>query len=108
MKTAENKDPQKETSEKEFELPYVIKLDYPVEWGSETRDTITIKRRLKGKDLKGIPTENLKIGDMFKLVSKVTAEPNTFIDELDSKDLFKAIDVVKSFLPSTQMTGEDS
>ena len=101
---------QQESKQKEFEIPHEIKLDFPVPWGKneDDRDTIIVKRRLKGKDLKGIPSESITLGHMFKLVSKITGEPMSFIDELDSKDLFKVIEVVKSFLPNSQTTGEDS
>ena len=101
---------QKSSEKKEYPIPYTIRLKYPVEWGKDEdpRDTLIVKRRLKGKDLKEIPSDNIKLGHMVKLVSKITGEPMSFVDELDSEDLFKAIEVVKSFLPNSQTTGEDS
>lgn len=91
-----------------IELPHIVNLDFPIQWGKDEppREIVTIKRRLQTKDVMSIPSENLKLGHMVKLVSKVTCEPMAFIEQLDTIDLFKCIEVVKNFLPVSQKTGK--
>lgn len=106
----------KETFDKEYtdilkkkkeqiQLPLTITLNYPVPWGKNTRDNLIIKRRLLAKDVMEIPSENITLGHMVKLVAKVCEEPLAFIKEIDTIDLFAIIEVVKHFLPGSQETG---
>jgi len=92
---------------KKYDVPYEIKLKYPIQWGKDLRDTIIVKRRLKTKDLMSIPAEDVTLGDFIKLIRNVSAEPMAFIEELDTEDIFAAIEVVKSFLPNSRIIGED-
>jgi len=96
-------------SKKTIELPHSIELEIPVEWGKEEspRTTVTIVRRLKAKDFKGIHAQNMKFDDMIKLISRVTDEPMSFIEELDAADMMQCAEVVNSFLPSGLTTGEN-
>ena len=90
----------------EIILPYVIELKYPIGWGgAEKRKTVIIKRRLTAKDVMNIPSENIKLGHMVTLVKHVTGESQAFINEMDTLDLFKCIEVVKNFLPGSRETG---
>jgi len=90
----------------EIVLPFTIKLTVPINWGSETRSTIVVNRRLQAKDFKGIKASDIRFDDMMKLISRVTGEPIAFIEELDATDLFNASQVVQSFLPNGLTTGE--
>ena len=49
----------------------------------------------------------MKFDDMIKLISRVTDEPMSFIEELDATDMMKCAEVVNSFLPSGLTTGEN-
>lgn len=89
-----------------YTLPHEIKLNSPVEWGKETKDKITVVRKLKAKDFKGIPANNMMMDDMLRMLSKITNEPIAFIEELEVDDMFSAVEVLNSFLPSGLMTGE--
>lgn len=95
-----------EQEEFSYSLPHTIELTIPIKWGSETRSTIVVSRRLKAKDFKGIKASDIRFDDMMKLISRVTSEPIAFIEELDATDLFNASQVVQSFLPSGLTTGE--
>jgi len=92
-----------------FTLPHTIVLTIPIQWEKEEspRDTLTINRRLKAKDFKGIKASDIRFDDMMKLISKVSGESVSFIEELDAADLLKASEVVQSFLPSGLTTGDN-
>lgn len=92
-----------------IELPHVMDLEVPISWGKEEepRTSITINRRLKAKDFKGMIANKMKFDDMIRLISKVTGEPMAFIEELDAADMMKASEVVNSFLPSGLTTGDN-
>jgi len=92
---------------KTIELPHEIQLEFPVEWGSDTRNTITVVRRLKTKDFKGMPAggDGLLWDHLLKLISRMTGETLSFIEELDASDMMKVAEVVNYFLPSSRMTG---
>lgn len=100
-----NQNPE-EKEEVNYELPYTLNLQEPIEWGKETRTTVVVNRRLKAKDFKGIVASNIRFDDMMRLISKVSGEPIAFIEELDAADLFELSKVVQSFLPSGLTTGE--
>lgn len=95
-----------EQSSKIIKLPYVITLKYPVGRGSELISELVIERRLKAKDFKGIQANNITFDDMLRLLSRLTAQPLSVIEELDSIDLYEAIEVLSSFLPSGLKTGD--
>ena len=95
-------------AETKITIPHVHTLLYPIEWGKdETITQIEINRRLKAKDLKNLPASNaMKMEHMIQLVAKITAKPVALIEELDSVDLIALTEVVTSFLPAGQETGE--
>ncbi len=92
--------------EKKYEIPYTLKLAYPVQWGKdETKSELVFARRPKAKDYKNINPSNIRMSDMISLLAKLTGEPVSMVEELDAQDLFAATEVINSFLPGGQMTG---
>lgn len=89
-----------------YSIPYTLKLKHPFPWGTEQKSEVIFARRLKGKDMKGIQTSAIKMDDMMMMLSRITGEAPAVIQELDTEDLFEAIGVLNSFLPSGQMTGD--
>jgi hypothetical protein len=94
-------------AESTIQLPFVHTLEYPIQWGKdETITEIEINRRLKAKDLKGLPASSaIKMEHMIQLISRITAKPSALIEELDTNDLFVLTEVVMSFLPAGPETG---
>ena len=89
-----------------YQIPFKILLSTPIKWGAnDERTEISVQRKLKAKDFKGIPVQNMQFDHMLKLVSKITNEPLAFIEELEIEDLMKAIEVLNSFLPGGLGTG---
>ncbi|WP_027367402.1 phage tail assembly protein [Desulfocurvibacter africanus] len=76
----------------------VITLKHPIQQGSQTITELTFERRLKAKDFKGLPT-SLGFDEMFLLIGRLSAQPPSVIDELDTEDLMSCMEVVKGFLP---------
>jgi len=94
--------------EKEFSIPYTYVLQEPIQWDEENpRDKITVQRRLKAKDFKGISATDMKFDHMIGFISKITGEPTAFIEELDAYDMMKLTEVVNSFLPHGLKTGDN-
>jgi len=103
-----NQTPEVDVSTKQFEIPHTIQLTEPVQWGKDElpRTEITINRRLKAKDFKGIVAGDIKFDDMVKMLSKISGEPIAFIEELDAADMITAVEVINSFLSGGPKTGE--
>lgn len=80
----------------------VVKLDFPVESGSETISELRMSRRLRAGDFRGIRTDEIKFDDMLLLVSRLFGVPTSVVDKLDSTDFFKCTEIVNSFLPGGQ------
>lgn len=84
----------------------LLKLKYPVQRGSETVSELRVMKRPRAKHFKGIPAQNIMFDHMLVLLGKITGQPPSIIEELDSEDLFPAIELVNAFLPSSLTTGE--
>ena len=86
----------------------VIKLDYPIRRSDkeEPFTELIIERRLKAKDFKGIQAQNIRFDDMLRLISRMTGQAVSLVEELDAQDMMKFVEVVNSFLPSTQTDGQ--
>ena len=83
----------------------VIPLTYPIRHGSETITELVIENRPRAKHFRELPAQGQKMDDMLKLLSKITGQPRSVIDELDAEDMFKASEVVMDFLPDSLKTG---
>ena len=84
--------------------PITIKLEHPVEHGSEIISELVFQRRMKAKDMRALPMKP-DLGDLLNLVGRLTAQPPSVIDELDPADVMKAVEVVNGFLPGGPATG---
>ncbi len=87
-------------------LPHVVKLEFPVKIGSEEIDTVTFERRIKSKDLQGIPDNLPGVDRTIKIASRVTGIFQKVFEEMDICDLRKISEVIECFLPNTQPTGD--
>lgn len=92
--------------EKTFTVPHTIKLDEPFTYGNEEVTELVVNRRPKAKDFKGIHTSSMKFDDILRVGSRITGESISKIEELDVADMMKLVEVINSFLPSTEETGE--
>ena len=91
---------------KKFDFPIKIKLYYPIEWGSDIRTEIEIKRRLKLKDLRGLSMESLQtIDGILEVCSKLTGEPTALLQELDPDDFGKIGGYLGDFFANGQTIG---
>jgi hypothetical protein len=83
-----------------------LKLKHPIQQGSETVSELCIMKRPRARHFKGIPAQNILFDHMLVLLGKITGQPPSVIEELDSEDLIPAINMVNDFLPSSLTTGE--
>lgn len=82
------------------------KLAHPIQHGSETITELVVEARPKAKAFKGIPADGIMLDHMFLLLGRITAQPPSVIEELDSEDLFGAVGMVNDFLPNSLATGD--
>lgn len=79
-----------------------IKLKFPVSFGEETVDEVTV-RRPRGKDLKGLHNLKESHDDQMKLIARLIGKPTSFVDEMDlATDLQKVMEATMDFLPDGQ------
>lgn len=81
-----------------------IKLDDPIQYGSETISQLEL-RKPKAKDMRGLPLQ-MGMDDMLKLASRVSAQPDSVIDELSIGDLGRVMEVVGNFIEAGRVTGK--
>ena len=92
------------------ELPKTFILEFPFDFGkkenAETITELTILRRLRAGDLIDIKTgQGLPLGDMLKLIARVTEWPMVKVKLLDGYDLMQVSEVINSFLLGGQTDG---
>lgn len=86
--------------------PITIKLDYPVQYGSETISEVTITRRMQVKDLKGTGMlDDTERG--IKLVERLTGQPPKVVEELDAIDFQRISGIIESFLSPSPVNGKE-
>lgn len=83
----------------------IINLDYPIQIGSETLQSISINRRPKAGDLMDMKSGEQTLGDIMKIISKISGETLDTIKELDLEDLTKISEVVQGFLGNSPKIG---
>lgn len=84
-----------------------IVLEFPFTIG-ENEEAVTeviFKRRLKGKDLKGIKA-NMGFDEMLQILSKLTGLQTHYFEEMDAKDLTICLNVVSDFLGVSPQIGQ--
>lgn len=85
-----------------------LALKHPFQFGeSRTVSELTFQR-LKGKHIKKINLAAPSMGDLLELASKSAGEPPSLFDEMDAEDVVSVLEVVGSFLGSSQATGESA
>lgn len=83
-----------------------LQLQYPITFKSGESITELRFRRVKMKDMKNLPKDDVSSAVM--LVARLTGEPPSTIDELDAMDMDKAKEILQDFLPKSPETGEQS
>lgn len=76
--------------------PLEIKLQEPIEWGTETIEKIVLKPP-RGKHLRGLPVSP-GLNDILKLASKISGVSSAVFDEMCSEDVMRVVDAVGELL----------
>lgn len=89
-------------------IPYTFKLNYPITLvNGDVLESLEVFRRLTGNDIMQLSSDDIKIGDLAIMFSKVTAQPkNSVIGKLDASDLIRGTTLVASFLKRGQKSGK--
>lgn len=85
--------------------PRVVKLQYPVERGSE-RITELVFRRGRVGDMKGMKLgETVAASDLVLIASRMCGQPVDVIEKLDVDDAGEVMDIALSFFAKCLQTG---
>lgn len=101
----ENEEKLEQEQEQEFQLPYTVKLSYPIEYGKRTISEITFQRRPRAGDVRQMSVQNQTFGDILNIVSKCTAQPTSVVERMDLDDVSECARIVNSFLSSGTVSG---
>lgn len=81
-------------------------LKYPIEFGSETITELKFSRP-KGKHLKQIG-QNITLGDIMIIASKISGVSPRVLDELDAADYQSVAGIISDFLDNGPENGESN
>lgn len=84
-------------SEELIDDPMVVVLEEPIIRGNEEPIQYLKFVKPKGKHLRKWPA-NPGMNDMLKLAGKLTLQPDSVFDEMDSKDVTKVLEFVGDLL----------
>lgn len=88
--------PQKKAYEVDEKGRTVYPLKTPIQWGTDTIGELRF-RKLKAKDLRGMPIEGRTMSHVLDVVGKVCGQPAPVIDELSAEDLQEVSSIVGVF-----------
>ena len=71
----------------------------------KTVDRLDFPAKLKGKHLKAMDQAEGEMGKTLALIAKLANIPRHAADELDSRDIGRAMEVIEPFLPHAPATG---
>jgi hypothetical protein len=87
-------------------LPVVIELDDPVEVGSKRIDSLTLTRKPKVKDIRGLAL--ISLDDMETVLTRVFGLTKVETGELTTSDFEKIIEILTPFLRNSPETETES
>lgn len=75
----------------------IYKLKVPVEFEGQRIETLSFVRP-KGRHLKNLDLQKMKVGDLMNLGAQITGQRPKFFDELDASDIFAINEIISDFL----------
>lgn len=81
-----------------------LRLEWPIENGSETVSAITLKRP-KAKHLRGISGGELTTGQAIDLAGKLAALESHILDDIDGSDVMRIAETLGVFFPDSPAAG---
>ena len=85
-----------------------LELFESIQHGSESITELSL-RRLKAKDLKLIrDPDNITMTEQIDLISKLSGQPKSVIEELDAVDVAKAGEIIRGFTETGPKIGASS
>lgn len=85
----------------------VLELQYPIT--RSEKDEVIERfefRRVKLRDLNGLPKDDL--ASTVELLSRLTGQPPSVIQEMDAMDMEAAAKIIEGFLPKSRKDGKQS
>jgi len=83
--------------------PIVLKLQAPIEHGSETIYELLFKRP-RVKHFKRMRMDNPGMDDAVEIISQLTGHPPSVIDELVMEDMDAASEILGNLFPASRKT----
>ncbi|WP_028574357.1 phage tail assembly protein [Desulfonatronovibrio hydrogenovorans] len=91
----------------------IFKLDFPFSFKpskmdpEKTLEELRLPKSVKGKHMKKMDQAPGEMGKSMALLAALAGLPPTAIDEMDSRDVADALEVIKPFLPASLQTGSE-
>ena len=82
----------------------VIKLQEPIQFGSETIAELTMQKP-KAKHFRKLPPQP-NTGDILDMAGALCGQPAPVMNELGVEDMISVLEAVESFLPASLKTGK--
>ena len=80
-----------------------VNLSKPISFGTESITKLELREPVAG-DLRGMPL-NMGMDEMLALAGKLSAQPDSVINQLSIPDMAKVMEVVGDFLQGSPATG---
>ena len=75
-----------------------ITLKKPIPSGSETLTELTLREEIVAGDMRDIELGRMVFGDIVKLASRLSGQPESVLDKMSSQDLVQVTNAVTDFL----------
>lgn len=86
------------TSTEPLTMPHVIQLKYPRSVGSKVIDEVTFRNEPTGAMTENLPVGNMKQGDFYPIISKMTGETLDLVRKMHPHDIVKCMKAASVFL----------
>jgi hypothetical protein len=83
-----------------MDLPIKIKLQVPVQHGSETVSELVIDHQMTANDIKGLKImqiEDVTVGEVLLVIGGMANQPPSVMGKVDPKDLSQIFNAFSSF-----------
>ena len=91
---------QEERLEDVKELPFTLKLEHAIQFGSKTVEQVVFSKHLKAKHMRDLPAmpENIRSHHYVPGIASMTSEPIALIEELAHSDFLRCVKVLTNFM----------
>lgn len=92
-----------------LEFPFTLKLKKPFQYTeSERVETIKFCREPEAGDLDDMPVQEMKFGDFYIPLAKITKKPLPYVRKIKMSDMKGCMEILNHFLVDSEEDGKDN